>query len=161
MGSAQSTDALSLATNLKDSEEICMWLVWDSLFLGGRNDAASLKLLKQRGITHIVNCACELPCYFPDDFEYLALRLDDPDAAFVEYIEPACQFIDLGRQQGNVLVHCTAAVSRGPSVVLAYLCHLGYSLETARELLDQRVPTNPDLLFLEQLRAYYSKSLSP
>jgi predicted protein tyrosine phosphatase len=131
-----------------------MWLVWDSLFLGGQRDAAALELLKQRSITHIVNCARELPCYFPNDFEYLALGLNDPDEAFIERIESACHFIDMGRQEGSVLVHCTAAVSRSPAVVLAYLCHLGHSLEVARKLLARYVPTNPDPLFLEQLLVF-------
>ena len=129
-------------------------MVWNSLFLGGQSDAAALKLLKQQGITHVVNCTRELPCYFPDDFDYLKLWLDDPDYAFIERVELACRFIDDGRQKGNVLVHCAAAVSRSPSVILAYLCHLGYSLETACEFLDRTVPTNPDPLFLNQLFDY-------
>ena len=128
-----------------------MWFVWDSLFLGDVDDAADLDPLKQQGITHIVNCARELTCYFPNDFEYLALGLKDPDPAFIDCVDSACRFIDVGRQAGNVLVHCIAAASRSPSVVLAYFCHLGYSLEAAIELLDGHVLTNPDPLFMEQL----------
>ena len=135
-----------------------MWLVWDSLFLGGQRDASALGLLKKRGITHIVNCACELPCYFPNDFEYISLGLNDPDPDFIKHIESVCQFIDAGRLKGNVLVHCTAAVSRSPAVVLAYICHLGHSLEVARKLLNQRVATNPDPLFIIQLSEYYIQS---
>lgn len=128
-----------------------MWLVWDSLFLGDAEDTASLDTLRRDKITHIVNCAYELPCYFPYDFEYIELKLYDPDPAFIRAIEPACKFIDIGREEGNVLVHCAAAVSRSPSVILGYFCHLGYSLEQACELLAERIPTGPHPSFLEQL----------
>ena len=128
-----------------------MWFVWNSLLLGDQWDAAALTLLKRQGVTHIVNCARELPCYFPHDFEYLSLGLADPDPAFIDCVAPACEFIDMGRERGNVLVHCVAAVSRSPAMVIAYLCHLGYSLEVACQLLARRVPTRPDPLFLEQL----------
>ncbi len=138
-----------------------MRFVWDSLFLGAYRDASSLELLKEYGITHIVNCARELRCYFPDDFRYLALGLHDPDTAFVECIEPVCKFIDIGRRMGNVLVHCAAAVSRSPAVMLAYFCHLGYPPNAAYRLLSQSVLTDPDPLFLEQLVGYYTSPGSP
>jgi protein-tyrosine phosphatase len=134
-----------------------MWLILDSLYLGNKRDAADFDLLKQHGITHIVNCALELPDYFPFDFEYLALRLHDPDPDFIEVIEYACQFIDAGRQKGNVLVHCAAAVSRSPSVILSYFCYLGYSLDTAWSFLNQIVITAPDPIFINQLRRFFNK----
>ena len=138
-----------------------MWLVWDSLFLGGHKDASSLEVLKESGITYILNCARELPCYFPDDFRYLELGLRDPDPAFAKCIESACEFIDIGRRMGNVLVHCAAAVSRSPAMILAYFCHLGYSPSAAYRLLGQSVPTNPAPLFLEQLMEYYTSPGNP
>lgn len=133
-----------------------MWPVWNSLFLGNHSDSASLELLKEHNITHIVNCARELPCYFPDDFKYLALGLRDPDPDFIRHIEPACEFISMGRRMGNVLAHCAAGVSRSPSVILAYFCHLGYSPSAACKLLAQNVLTDPDQIFLEQILEYYT-----
>ncbi|MBM3212252.1 dual specificity protein phosphatase family protein [Candidatus Poribacteria bacterium] len=133
-----------------------MWLILDSLYLGDRRAASNLHLLIEHGITHILNCARELPNYFPSDFEYLALKLHDPDPDFIKVIKPACEFIDRGREEGNVLVHCAAAVSRSPSVILAYFCHLGYSLDKAWEFLDQIVVTSPDPIFLEQIISFFN-----
>jgi len=134
-----------------------MWLVWDSLFLGDKRDASEFGLLKRHGITHIVNCTREVPCYFPFDFEYLTLGLADPDPEFIELIEHTCQFIDMGRQEGNVFVHCVAAVSRSPSVIIAYLCHLGYKLDVAYALLDQVVSIGPDPIFIRQLSQFFNE----
>jgi hypothetical protein len=131
-----------------------------SLFLGDVQDARDLPALKREGITHIVNCASELPCYFGEDFIYLALRLRDPDARLGTQIDKVCEFIDGGRDAGKVLVHCIRAGSRSPAVVLAYLCHIGYSLHVAAERLASVVSTRPDEAFLRQLAEYLGLKLS-
>ncbi len=132
-----------------------MWYVINNLFLGDREDSRNYGQLIREGITHILNCSKELPCCFPDDFQYLKIELDDPDPDFSQHIEAICKFIDAGRYGGKVLVHCTAAVSRSPAVVLSYLCHLGNTLEQALKILKKQVYTNPDEEFLEQLKSYY------
>jgi hypothetical protein len=131
-----------------------------SLFLGDVQDARDLPALKGAGITHIVNCASELPCYFGEDFVYLALRLRDPDARLGTQIEKACEFIDGGRDAGRVLVHCIRAGSRSPAVVLAYLCHAGYPLHLAAQQLGSVVSTRPDEAFLRQLADHLGLRLS-
>ncbi len=112
------------------------------------------------GITHIVNCAKEVPCYVKGTFEYLQLRLEDPDVLFESKIEEMCHFVDKGRRSSNVLVHCTAAVSRSPAMILAYLCHLGDTLENAVKLMGKIVQTNPDELFLQQIAHHFQIKLT-
>ena len=131
-----------------------MWPIIPGLFLGDREDARDEARLLREGITHVVNCAGELPCYFDGRFVYLWLKLKDPDDSFAAEIPRFCEFIDDGRRAGNVLVHCTAGVSRSPAVVLAYLCHLGEPLEKAAEQLSQAVQTGIDEVFLRQLAKY-------
>ena len=63
-----------------------MWEILPDLFLGDRGDARDRNRLRRHGITHIVNCSKELPCHFEGEFEYLWLRMDDPDPAFAEKI---------------------------------------------------------------------------
>src|SRR5262249_17011772 len=111
-----------------------------------------LRRLRQAGITHIVNCTCELPNYHEGRFVYLALGLSDPDPELEEHFPAVFSFIDEARRGGGrVLVHCFAAISRSPSVVLAYLCHLGDPLEEAARKLGAVVWCDPDVLHLEQL----------
>lgn len=124
----------------------------EGLFLGNREDARDLARIEAAGVTHVVNCAVELPNYHDGALTYLALRLNDPDPAFRDRIEPACEFIDAARGKGEaVLVHCFAAISRSPSMVLAYLMHQGDSLDEAAGRLGAIAWTDPDLLFLRQL----------
>jgi Dual specificity phosphatase, catalytic domain len=125
--------------------------ILDGLFLGDRESARDREALTTAGVTHVVNCARELPCYFEGELTYLALLLRDPDPAFRSRLADACAFIDAGRRQGKVLVHCVAAVSRSPALVLAYLCHRGATLGEAAQQLARLVLTAPDEDLLWQL----------
>ncbi len=131
-----------------------MMQIMENLYLGNREHALDLHRLRATGITHIVNCAHELPNYHEGVFHYHAMRMTDPDPAFHERIGAACGFIDEGRATGKVLVHCFAAVSRSPSTILAYLCHRGDTLEGAARRLASVAWTYPDVTFLKQLARF-------
>jgi protein-tyrosine phosphatase len=126
--------------------------ILDGLHLGNREDARDLLKLREAGVTHVVNCAYELPNYHEGSLEYLALKLHDPDPRMIHCFDQAWAFIDAARKaNGGVLVHCFAAVSRSPAIVLSYLCHLGGTVQAAADRLGAAVWTDPDLLFLRQL----------
>jgi hypothetical protein len=137
-----------------------LWEVLPDLFLGDRGDACDRDRLRRRGITHIVNCSRELPCPFEGEFVYLWLRMEDPDPAFGEKMPTFCQFIDAGRRQGKVMVHCTGGVSRSPAVILAYLCHLDGSLDTAAGRLSRAVQTGIDEVFFYPLARFHGRELN-
>lgn len=134
--------------------------IMERLYLGNREDARDLGLLERTGITHVVNCTDELPNYHDGALAYLALKLRDPDPRFHQHIERTCAFIEEGRKGGGVLVHCFAAISRSPSMVLAYLCSQGENLESAARRLGGIVWTDPDLLFLRQLADHLGEPVS-
>lgn len=137
-----------------------MWEILPDLFLGDRVDAASRERLHKHGITHIVNCSKELPCHFEGEFSYLWLRMEDPDPAFAEKVPVFCEFIDAGRRQGKVMVHCTGAVSRSPAVILGYLTRLEGSLEKAVSRLSRAVQTGIDGDFLCSLARLHGDRLT-
>ena len=138
-----------------------MWRIARNLYLGDRKDAHDRELLVGTGVTHVVNCAHEVPSWYRRDFRYLRLRLTDPDPEFHESIEAFCKFIHRGRKAGGVLVHCAAGLSRSPSVILAYLVWRGRTLEDALALLARRVGEadgyfiEPDHSFLEQIEVHF------
>lgn len=140
-----------------------MWEIARGLYLGDRKDAHDRELLLGRGVTHVLNCAREIPCWFRTDFRYLHLRLRDPDPGFQELIDRFCHFIHRGRRAGGVLVHCRAGLSRSPSAVLAYFCWRGRPLEDALERLRRRVGESaavfiePDPSFLEQIEVHFDE----
>ena len=115
------------------------------------------------GITHVLNCAREVPCSYRGEFRYWHLRLTDPDQAFQDEIERICRFIRRGRRAGGVLVHCAAGLSRSAAAVVAYLCSRGKRLDEALDLLRRRVGeaevdfVEPDASFLVQLEEYFEE----
>jgi protein-tyrosine phosphatase len=130
------------------------------LYLGDAQDANNRFILDHLGITHILNCAAEVPCAFPGSFRYLHLELNDPDPAFIDHIEEICKFIRRGRRRGAVLVHCRMGYSRSPAAILAYLCHRGRTLPQGMRLVKKAVHeddgfTEPHEVFLDQLRDYF------
>jgi hypothetical protein len=137
-----------------------MWEVMPSLFLGDIHDARDLASLKSNGISHIVNCAADVPSYFEEEFAYMSLALSDPDPNLGRSLAKTCAFIDEGRRTGKVLVHCIRARSRSPVVILAYLCHAGYPLALAAQRLSRVVRTDPGEAFLRQLADYVGLKLS-
>jgi Dual specificity phosphatase, catalytic domain len=137
-----------------------VWEILPDLFLGDRGDACDRDRLRRNGITHVVNCSKELACQFESEFTYLWLRMEDPDPAYEAKISHFCAFIDEGRRQGKVMVHCTGGVSRSPAVILAYLCGLEGSLERAVDRLGRTVLTGIDEDFLYQLARFCGTELT-
>jgi dual specificity MAP kinase phosphatase len=140
-----------------------MWMILQRLYLGDARDARDLDLLEECGITHVLNCAYDVPCYHDNRLEYLHLELADPDPQFADCIPDICDFIAIGRQSGTVLVHCRMALSRSPAAILAYLCHLGMTLDQGIDLLRKGVGERenfilPSEVFMEQLRDYFEQA---
>jgi protein-tyrosine phosphatase len=138
-----------------------MWRIARDLYLGDARDARDRSLLEECGITHVLNCAYDVPCYHADRFAYLHLPLADPDPEFADCIADLCDFIAAGLEDGAVLVHCRLALSRSPAAILAYLCHVGMSLEQGLALLRAGVGEKenfvaPSEVFLEQVREYFA-----
>lgn len=137
-----------------------MWQIIDGLFLGTAEDGNSLDGLDAAGISHIVNCAAELPCAFPDRFNYLHLALHDPDEGLHGRIADAFSFIDHGRIHGNVLVYCHGAISRSPAVTLAYLIHNNNTFDVAVGILRASLQTRPNDNFVRQISDYFQLNLT-
>lgn len=128
------------------------------LFIAGETVASDLKILQESQITHIINCArtyCDN--YFPDDFNYLALHLNDGrnediSCFFLHVIE----FIEntLAESENNrILFHCQQGVSRSVAF------YIMYEMWLKRESFDSvfirvkkiRAIANPNTGFIFQL----------
>ena len=59
-------------------------LITDNILLGGREDAENAGQLAEWGVTHILNTAQQLPCYFPQNFVYLKVSLLGEQQCFIE-----------------------------------------------------------------------------
>lgn len=94
------------------------------VYLGGDAVAKDKDILKQNGITHVLNCVGFVcPEYFKADFVYRTMWLQDNPTEDITSIlyDVFDYFEDVREQQGRVLVHCCQGVSRSTSLVIAYL----------------------------------------
>lgn len=92
------------------------------LYLGGYDAANDKRLLQHHGVTHVLNCTEDIHIFFPNDFKYLRLAVEDDDAQNLsEHFETAWHFMDEAMSKGSVFVHCMMGMSRSSTIVLAYM----------------------------------------
>lgn len=136
------------------------------LFVGAQKVAEDKELLKQCGITHIVNCAGTVieNCH-PDDFAYLKLHLydaktEDLSCLFYEVLA----FVDSAKEAGGkCFIHCHQGVSRSCTCVIAYIMsRLKLSYEDAFAKTQEARPIcNPNTGFLCQLLDFSRRLTEP
>ena len=129
--------------------------VTNNLYIGNIYQATNLGWLKERGITHIINCTQEVNNTFPYYFVYHKLNLMDTlQQPLYSSLESTHKIIEnIISDGGIVLVHCYAGMSRSSSIVIYHLMRSrGWDYQTAYTYLKQRhPPTNPNPGFVRQL----------
>ncbi|XP_076923164.1 protein-tyrosine-phosphatase MKP1-like [Bidens hawaiensis] len=130
--------------------------VADHIFLGGDAVAKDKNILKQHGITHILNCVgFTCPEYFKQDFVYRTLWLQDSPSEDITSIlyDVFDYFEDVREQNGTVFVHCCQGVSRSTSLVIAYrMWREGQSFDDAFQYVKKaRGIADPNMGFACQL----------
>ncbi|XP_059633658.1 protein-tyrosine-phosphatase MKP1-like [Cornus florida] len=128
----------------------------DHIYLGSDAVAKNREVLRQNGITHVLNCVGFIcPEYFKSDLVYKTLWLQDTPTEDITSIlyDVFDYFEDVREQGGRVLVHCCQGVSRSTSLVIAYLMwREGQSFEDAfQKVKAARGVTNPNMGFACQL----------
>ena len=104
-------------------------LILDHVYLGSEIDAKYRRVLKQNGITHIINCAenyVKTGAEFYKSYgsqAYLGFSaLDTVDYNMMQHFEDAYDFMEDARKTGGkVLVHCVMGINRSAVLVIAYL----------------------------------------
>ncbi|KAJ7843737.1 protein-tyrosine phosphatase-like protein [Mycena olivaceomarginata] len=97
-----------------------------NLFLGSEAGAQNLRMLRSRGITHILSVMA-VPCESDGtegDFHRMQIAVQDwPDQDLFTHLKAANAFINGAREvaEEGVLVHCYQGVSRSATIVAAYL----------------------------------------
>ncbi|XP_054718228.1 dual specificity protein phosphatase 19-like [Uloborus diversus] len=132
-------------------------LILPGLLLGSQDVAKDLARLRKLGITHILNVATGVPNCFPAEMSYKRLNIrDHPSMDIKHHFEDCFRFIDSGRKQGWVFVHCNAGVSRAATICIGYLMsRQGMRFKDAiTKVKDARPIICPNEGFIRQLKEY-------
>ncbi|XP_047332671.1 protein-tyrosine-phosphatase MKP1-like [Impatiens glandulifera] len=130
--------------------------IMDHVYLGSDAVARNREILRQNGITHVLNCVGFVcPEYFKTELVYKTLWLQDSPSEDITSIlyDVFDYFEDVREQNGRVLVHCCQGVSRSTSLVIAYLMlKERRTFEDAFQIVKAaRGVTNPNMGFACQL----------
>eukprot|EP00435_Cladocopium_sp_Y103_P001213 s1202_g1.t1 len=114
------------------------------LFLGSRDDAVNLKVLKSLGITHVLNCAAATVHTGKDFYGPFGMGYSE----FVAQDDLLAELAGtVAEKKGRLFVHCEAGVNRSGALCLAY--HLSSSqmglVDSAKHCKARRgrICTNP------------------
>jgi len=116
----------------------------EHLYLGDMPNASDLAVLRDLGITHVLNVADDVECYHPDDLIYSHMMIQDGgyDGSIIDAFPIAADFVrNAMNKGGKVLIHCAMGVNRSVTVALAVLMQLqDWSLREAYDHVKARRP---------------------
>ena len=154
----QSTDTNTSFMEIHGSPDEKLHYVIEGVYIGSEDSAANLTALTECKITHILNVAIEVKNAFPEQYEYLNIELlDIPQQNIRQMFSRTNEFIkQVIANNGRVLIHCSAGISRSSTIVLAYLLGIErMNYDDAYTLLKTARPViRPNIGFVQQLKEY-------
>ena len=152
----------SARSRLKVFDPLCSEIT-PRLFLGSDTVARNRELLKECGITHVLNCAgvvCDN--YYESDFSYKMLHLLDGKTEDIRVILlSVLDWMDQAFESDpdhRVYVHCQQGVSRSSTMLIAYLMwkrEEGYGT-VSDYVKERRNVSSPNAGFMAQLMAWWN-----
>jgi protein-tyrosine phosphatase len=138
---------------------VAMHKITEYLYIGSLNDVLKLPLGSKKFSLIISLCNSSK---YPEFKHIPVIHIDIEDSEDVniyKYFSYTNSLIERAKEDGNVLVHCRAGISRSVSIVLAYM------MKTYRMSLDEAIHhvknirriANPNIGFLKQLSEYEEK----
>ncbi|VDI42753.1 atypical dual specificity phosphatase [Mytilus galloprovincialis] len=136
--------------------------VLPGLFVGNFRDAKDRQQLADNNITHILAIHDQAK-KLHEDKEYLCIvASDNSQQELIQFFPECIEFIHNARlNNGSVLVHCLAGVSRSVTITAAYIMTvtpLGWR-EAVNSIRGVRNGANPNFGFQKQLMKYQNENL--
>lgn len=129
------------------------------LYIGAEAHAENKDIVRRLNITYILNVTTKVPTMIEGVTYKNIPILDSWNQNLIQHFESAFEFIDMAKENnGIVLIHCVAGISRSPSITIAYIMkEKGWSLSRAYAFVkDKRPSISPNLDFIGELQLYES-----
>ena len=148
----QKEDLLDYFSRLKfEASEI----IEDKLYLGNEGSSFLKNDLKKLGITNIIIIGYYLYKFYPNDFDYKIIEVDDDETEdILQYFIPVIiYFLNI---KGKCFIHCQAGMSRSASFTIAIVMFIKkLNFQNAYDyVLKRRKIICPNFGFIEQLKEF-------
>lgn len=121
-------EALEKRQKMEKGEIWASDILAGKIYLGAGRDAQNLEKIIEHQITHIINCADDIPNYHETDerFLYLSLQVTDfgGDTGIGRVFGTASEFIKQAfedKSESVVLLHCANGSNRSATIAVAIL----------------------------------------
>lgn len=148
--------------------------ITDKLFVGDLASASNNEAMRQQGITHIVGVFNGGVEFYPNEFSYKIIHVnDDPWINIDEYFDESNSFIDnafASTPDAKVMIHCQKGISRSVTLLMAYLL---FKLNEKKQIQENEIDdviynllndvkthrpiADPNNGFIESLKRYVKK----
>ena len=147
----QKENMIKYLSNLKfEADEI-----FDNLYLGNEGSSFLKDDLKKLGITNIIIIGYYLYKFYPNDFDYKIIEVDDDETEdILQYFIPVIiYFLNI---KGKCFIHCQAGMSRSASFTIAIVMFIKkINFQNAYDyVFKRREIICPNLGFIEQLKEF-------
>ena len=129
-------------------------IIPNKLYLGNNESAKNLDILKNHQITSILICGYFLSEFFPGQFIYKTLEIQDNEYEII--INSLIKGIEFIEKNKTILVHCREGISRSSAIVIAYIMYKEKKsyIEAENFVRTKKNDINPNENFVKQLKEF-------
>ena len=129
-------------------------IIPNKLYLGNNESAKNLDILKNHQITSILICGYFLSEFFPGQFIYKTLEIQDNEYEII--INSLIKGIEFIEKNKTILVHCREGISRSSAIVIAYIMYKEKKsyIEAENYVRTKKNDINPNENFVKQLKEF-------
>lgn len=137
-----------------------MTYIKNNFYLGNAYNSRDYIKLKENNIGLIVNCTKDVPNFFPDEFNYINVCVEDTNTnSIIDLLDKI--LIDINNyitnnNNKNVLIHCFMGSSRSASILIGYMIkYMGLNRRDSLNFLKEKRPiVNLNNNFFKELGIY-------
>ena len=129
-------------------------IIPNKLYLGNNESAKNLDILKNNQITSILICGYFLSEFFPGQFIYKTLEIQDNEYEII--INSLIKGIEFIEKNKTILVHCREGISRSSAIVIGYIMYKEKKsyIEAENFVRTKKSDINPNENFVNQLKEF-------